>query len=234
MVLLTQGAIRPREVMDELGRYNTANVQAATMRELEGGTLDVRGALSRLATAAFHHDGTVEPRDAFLPRHPTRLLLPREVDGTAGEESKADRLHLLPPEAVDRAAVEAAVEAAPPDALVDVERCADGVALVSLRDTHNRNMLSPSLVACLHQAMAALASDPGIRAIVVHGHAGWFCAGGTLEVVSLVRQGRLDCTTGDVVQLLLDCPLPTIAAMDGSALGAGLVFGLCADVVVMR
>ncbi|MDN3357607.1 enoyl-CoA hydratase-related protein [Actinomadura sp. DC4] len=105
----------------------------------------------------------------------------------------------------------------------------DGVARIRLADPRHRNALSKRLSDDLAAAVgAALAQDA--RAIVLTAAPPVFCAGGSLE-------GLLDRTTplADMyagMTRLADAPVPTIAAVGGAAIGAGVNLPLACDVVI--
>lgn len=110
----------------------------------------------------------------------------------------------------------------------------DGVAVLTVSDPVRRNALSPELSIELADAVAACEADEGISAVVVTGQPPAFCAGADL---SLLGAGA---TTADREQGLraiysgflavAACSLPTVAAVDGPAVGAGLNLALACDV----
>ncbi|MGH8444782.1 MAG: polyketide synthase [Solimonas sp.] len=69
--------------------------------------------------------------------------------------------------------------------------------------------------------------------MAIHGYDSIFCAGGTQEELPTLAEHKVTFDAHDFYRALLDCPVPVIAAMQGHALGGGLVFGLYADLVVM-
>jgi polyketide biosynthesis enoyl-CoA hydratase PksI len=108
-----------------------------------------------------------------------------------------------------------------------------GVAVLSMEDRGNRNMFSAPLVAGLLHRLEEVRRNPDARVMVVHGYDTWFCAGGTPQGLDDIREGRAQFTDFSVFRALLDFELPTIAAMQGHALGGGLTFGLYADIIVL-
>ena len=110
----------------------------------------------------------------------------------------------------------------------------DGLAVLTVSDPARRNALSPELSIQLADAVAVCEADEGVHAVVVTGEPPAFCAGADL---SLLGAGA---TTADREQGLraiysgflavAACPLPTIAAVAGPAVGAGLNLALACDV----
>lgn len=113
---------------------------------------------------------------------------------------------------------------------------AEAIALVEIRDDASANMLSEDVLAGLRQVFAEveeLAAAGKAKVVIVTGTETWFCCGGTLEDLARMRDGRASFFDVDGFRLLLDCSLPTIAAMRGHAVGGGFTFGLYADVVLL-
>ncbi len=116
---------------------------------------------------------------------------------------------------------------------VELTRPQPGIALVTLRDEENRNMFSPDLIKGVQEVFTNIESDPDTKVVVVTGYGNWFCSGGTPETLQAIRTGGMSFLDDKFFKSLIDCPLPTIAAMQGHALGGGLTFGLYADLLVM-
>ena len=103
------------------------------------------------------------------------------------------------------------------------------VAVVTLDDPERRNALSRQLCGELAAAMDELEADDGVGAIVVTGAAPAFCAGADLtQLGESRREGLLAIYEGFL--RVAGSPLPTIAAVNGAAVGAGMNLALAADV----
>ncbi len=109
------------------------------------------------------------------------------------------------------------------------------VALVEL-DNGPLNLVTGAMMEQLDEALDALAADADTRAVVVAG-AGEraFCAGSDVKeferLAGRVAQGKL-LYEKYVYRKLAELPVPTIAALDGDALGGGLELALCCDLRV--
>jgi enoyl-CoA hydratase len=116
-------------------------------------------------------------------------------------------------------------------ALVRTET-ADGVAVVTLNDPGRRNVLSLDMNAELIAAMDEIEADPSTRAVIVTGAPPAFSAGGNLDDLLAKRhaEGLRQIYAGFL--RVAACPLPTIAAVNGPAVGAGLNFALACDVIL--
>lgn len=108
-----------------------------------------------------------------------------------------------------------------------------GVALVTMADREHKNTFSPALVAGLKRVFAEIEADTSLKVVVITGYDGYFCCGGTQSELLAILEGRLKFTDQGMHDLLLNCSLPVIAAMQGHAIGGGLVFGAYADILVL-
>ena len=105
------------------------------------------------------------------------------------------------------------------------------IAQVILEDREYRNTFSASLIQGLMTAFASL--KPETKVVIIHGYENYFCCGGTQEELLKLSEGKMTFADLAFYRLLLDCEVPTIAAMQGHALGGGLVFGCYADIILM-
>jgi polyketide biosynthesis enoyl-CoA hydratase PksI len=110
---------------------------------------------------------------------------------------------------------------------------AQGIATLALQDQAGKNAFSLEFVAELEKKLAALATDENAKVCVLTGLEEVFCAGGDRDVLLRLADGRVAPYDLELTGALLDVPIPTIAAMAGHAVGGGLVFGLCCDIVLM-
>jgi polyketide biosynthesis enoyl-CoA hydratase PksI len=107
------------------------------------------------------------------------------------------------------------------------------VAVIELADRENRNQFTHGLVLGLAQALELVRTRADVHVIVVHGIDNVFCTGGTREELLGIHARQLNFDDVPLYRLLLDCEVPVVAAMQGHALGGGLVMGLFADVIVL-
>ncbi len=118
--------------------------------------------------------------------------------------------------------------------LVIVES-AGPVRIVRLNYPAKRNALSLELRAALMAAMQAAMDDAEVRALVLTGSGGAFCAGGDISsmqnVAGVGGRDRL-ANLHRLVRLLAAGPKPVVAAVEGYAYGAGMSLALLCDQVV--
>ena len=104
----------------------------------------------------------------------------------------------------------------------------DGVAVLTLDDPDRRNALSLELCELLSAAVAGAESDDSVGALVVTGNPPAFCAGADLtQLGDSRRDGLLRIYEGFLA--VARSPLPTIAAVNGAAVGAGMNLALACD-----
>jgi enoyl-CoA hydratase/carnithine racemase len=112
----------------------------------------------------------------------------------------------------------------------------DGVATLTFSRPDKLNALTFEAYADLRDAVAELPQRGDARVLVITGEGRGFCSGGDVEEIigelqKMEAAELLEFTrmTGSVVKGLRDCPLPVIAAINGTAAGAGSVIALAAD-----
>lgn len=112
-------------------------------------------------------------------------------------------------------------------------------AVLTLNRPEARNALSLELRNALAEALPKVRDDEKIRAVVLTGSGGHFCAGGDLRAMT-EGHGKTDVFEGRsrIIGMqrwfddLVDLEKPVIAAVDGVAYGAGLSLALAADFVL--
>lgn len=109
----------------------------------------------------------------------------------------------------------------------------DGVAELWMHDELGNNAFSSEFVRHLLASMAELSRAVEAKVCVIRGLPELFCAGGDRQVLLDLAEGRLAPYDLELTRTLLELPIPTIAAMEGHAVGGGLIFGLACDMVVM-
>ncbi len=111
----------------------------------------------------------------------------------------------------------------------------DGVMVLTLDDPERRNALSAAMVDDLVTAVGRAEADEDVGAVVLTGAAPAFCSGADTSNLRALGEGG-GGETGSVRSLydgflsVRDCSLPTVAAVNGPAVGAGFNLALCCDV----
>lgn len=113
----------------------------------------------------------------------------------------------------------------------------DGVARLTLDRPESRNALDLALREELGRAVLAVRDDDAVKAVVITGAGGAFCAGGDLRSLSAERRGAV-ANRNRVRRLhhwfepLVNLEKPVVAAVDGPAFGAGFNLALAADFIL--
>ena len=93
----------------------------------------------------------------------------------------------------------------------------------------------------MHRQLAdvwlAFDRDPKVDVVIVRGEGGAFSAGGDFDMIDDIIAGFEDRATvwreaRDLVYNTINCSKPVVSAMEGPAVGAGLVVGLLADISI--
>ncbi len=104
----------------------------------------------------------------------------------------------------------------------------DGVAVLTLSNPERRNALNIELSGKLADAVRAATAHDEVGAIVVTGEDPAFCAGGDLGELATADPATLHTVYAGFLAVA-ECPLPTLAAVNGAAVGAGLNLALACD-----
>ena len=107
----------------------------------------------------------------------------------------------------------------------------DNIALITLNNPDKRNMLTIEVCEQIVHYVAQAEQHPEVKALIVTGTGRAFCAGGQLtdltpnqEVLETIYSGFLS---------IANCSLPTIAAINGPAVGAGFNMAVGCDVRIV-
>ena len=115
--------------------------------------------------------------------------------------------------------------------LIRVERAGEQerVAVITLDAPERRNALTLDMVGEITRAFDAIENDDTVGAVVVTGAPPAFCAGADLSQLGDSQEQGLRAIYEGFLRVGRS-PLPTIAAVNGAAVGAGMNLALCCDV----
>ncbi len=111
----------------------------------------------------------------------------------------------------------------------------DRVATVRLDRPEKRNAVDHALHTGLERIWRPLGTDPDVGAIVLCGEGRGFCAGGDVVGFYPEDPGPLEQMRGSrwLVQEMINCEAPVVAAVHGVAAGLGATIALLCDIVYM-
>ncbi len=113
-----------------------------------------------------------------------------------------------------------------------------GVATIVLNRPEARNALSLTMTDELDSVLFDIGRDAAIRAVILTGAGGAFCAGGDVQRMNSAAQETADERRARLrrahrtVKALHALDRPVIAAVDGAAFGAGFGIALLCDIVL--
>lgn len=112
------------------------------------------------------------------------------------------------------------------------------VARVTLSRPEKANAMDAEITDALLNVVLALRDDPHVHAMVLTGRGSAFSAGGDFETIRAMREDRRLRDTvlaahQELFWAMTRLPFPTVAAVNGAAVGAGVTVALLCDLVVM-
>jgi len=116
----------------------------------------------------------------------------------------------------------------------------DGVAVLTLNAPKRRNSLTGSMASELLDACAEIDEDGAIGAVVLRGAGGYFCSGGDRATLSSVGEAPAKDEAFGLLGRIYDSfrrvgamQPPTISAIEGGAVGAGLNLAMATDLRIV-
>jgi enoyl-CoA hydratase/carnithine racemase len=118
----------------------------------------------------------------------------------------------------------------------------DRVAIITLNRPEARNALSDTLTPALRSMIKSCGEDPSIHALLITGAGNAFCAGGNVKGMGAHRDEKKAAMSFDekvadlqerqrlLTGALVSVRKPTIAALPGPAVGAGLAIAMACDI----
>jgi enoyl-CoA hydratase len=122
-----------------------------------------------------------------------------------------------------------------PDARVLLEH-RGAVGVLVLNRPEKLNAADLAMQRLLLERWRQLGADEGVRAVVLTGAGRAFCAGGDVELLQDAQRpvrDELSRIHRELLPLMLQCPVPTLAAVHGPAVGFGAELAALCDLVVM-
>jgi len=117
-----------------------------------------------------------------------------------------------------------------------LERPSEGVAVLTLDNPDQRNAMSDEMTDSWARAVDELAADRSVRVVVVTGEGSAFCSGGNTSWIASEPEATVDELRERMMPFyrawlsIRKLEVPTIAAVNGPAIGAGLCLALACDI----
>jgi enoyl-CoA hydratase len=112
----------------------------------------------------------------------------------------------------------------------------DGVAVVTLVDREHRNAMTATMVAEIVETFDTLEANNAVGAVVITGEPPAFCSGADVAALGTLGGLRSEGERRSITSIyegflrVLRSPLPTVAAVNGPAVGAGMNLALACHV----
>ena len=116
--------------------------------------------------------------------------------------------------------------------MVRHERDNDGIATIEMHDVERKNVFSDALISGLVDAFDALSSDNKTKVAILTGLPEVFSGGGEKETLIALADGEILVKDLIISERLVATDFPIIAAMEGHAVGGGLIMAVCCDIVI--
>ncbi|ENV04898.1 hypothetical protein F967_02425 [Acinetobacter sp. CIP 102637] len=120
-----------------------------------------------------------------------------------------------------------------------------GILTLWLNRPESRNAMSLNMVNAIQQIFAHIAQDTSIRAVILRGKGGHFCAGGDIKDMAGLRveaanagslQPYIDFNRrfGAMIEQVDQAPQTVVAILEGAVLGGGFGLACVSDVAISR
>lgn len=116
---------------------------------------------------------------------------------------------------------------------VFLEYVDEHIAVLRMEDSANKNALTTSFIKGLQENLDCIKKDPKVKVLIFKGYSDVFCSGADKSTLMHLLEGKIKPSDIFLPKIILDLPIPVIAAMEGHAVGGGFALGLCADIILI-
>ena len=107
------------------------------------------------------------------------------------------------------------------------------IVIFDMHDSENKNIFTEEFIEEMIEKLTLLQNNREYKAVILKGLPDIFCAGAAKSELMKLFKGEMAVKDLILSELILQIPVPVIAAMEGGAVGGGLVVGLCSDIIIM-
>ena len=116
--------------------------------------------------------------------------------------------------------------------IVDLTVEENGIATITMKDEKNRNVFSDALIQGVVSAVDTLENEVKPHVAILRGLPDVFSGGAEKEALMELAAGKVVVKDLIISEKLLATSFPVVAAVEGHAMGGGLVMAVCCDMVV--
>ncbi len=118
--------------------------------------------------------------------------------------------------------------------IVTLENYSDSIAVLHMQDIVHRNTFTEEFIKKMVEKLREIHSDTHYKVVIVKGLPEIFSGGASKQALMELADGKAQVKDFILSELFVEMPVPVIAAMEGGAVGGGLVIGLCCDIIIMN
>jgi len=107
----------------------------------------------------------------------------------------------------------------------------NGIAYIQMNDTQKKNTFTDDFISELILELDQI-TEKKPKVLILSGLEDVFCGGAEKKNLVDLCEGKIHVKDLLISEKLIYAPFPIIAAMEGHAVGGGLVMGLCCDIVL--
>ena len=115
---------------------------------------------------------------------------------------------------------------------VEVSCQENGIGYLKMNDRKGRNIFTKPFIEELLNGLDELENIHKPKVVILLGLEDVFCGGADRKTLLDLCDGKIDMGDVTVSERLVSVPFPTVAAMEGHAMGGGLLVGLCCDIII--
>ncbi len=108
----------------------------------------------------------------------------------------------------------------------------NGIATLKMNDSEGKNIFSRAFIEDLLRGLDELENKYKPKVVILQGLKEVFCGGADKQTLLDLCDGKVDMGDVSVSERLVSAPFPLIAAIEGHAVGGGLLVALCCDIIV--
>ncbi len=117
--------------------------------------------------------------------------------------------------------------------LISIDNYSDTIAIFHMKDDESKNTFTEEFIKVMIEKLNLLQIDKKYKVVILRGLPNIFCAGAAKSELMKLFKGEVSVKDLILSELLLQIPVPVISAMEGGAVGGGMVVGLCSDIIIM-